>query len=770
MTTIRRALSESISHIEDLPIGEFIDALRDLPNMTGQEKLDGANLWLGVDEDSRMFTSREGKRSGADRLYEPDEWSQVSVFDQFRAAHAALQQVEDQIKRIMRPGDTVEVEVLYGRQPNSVTYGAAGKSYIAFLRGVNDTPNEIADHLSQSLKNQQVEAEFKGVVSSDGKEIEVRTLREPFQFTSPQKIDAAELNNPDVNKRLTALEKFLAQSSEIQEMTNMQLAVVSLTSIPKENREAVKAARTELLGMIQTEYKLPIKSALLDKIVRKIRSGLSDDKMSDGEDIGIEGIVLRDANGKQLKIVDKDVFLAINRFNQAARGEVQGALNTTDPEAGLSARGGLLGQMRIDIATILGNRELAKGASARKILEPIKGDTPEEAIKNLAKSINIEDFQQVRMKVLGAVSASAKSLDTKLQEFKDNRDEYRLKLKNGKEMKLSDETVKKTLVWFAEARRNMTQLFDKLKAAKTLPQLLAVMYGSVAKSIHQKESLDEGLILEGGGEFDLSTFSRKDTFHLMNEYLVHVMMAMLIFHVDDKPGMRWLKDHRGYKLKAHSHNMSPLNHWGFVIWRANNPKVVKQIGQKVSTEIRQATKGIPGPWWRYLHMDFSYNKDVKVNWAEHKKTLERLITLAGLRSNRLNSLLDEIVGFPKLTLSGQKRAAKKLNAMALRFTSHSSLYVRTRMIAKKLKDEEQKMGITEGLLREISAITEEGEGGGEAFAGSAVAAQASTSAGAISSLPVKIGDMRRRIEKRKRAPEVKGLTTKFPDPRKANKK
>ena len=150
MTVIRRALSESISHIEDLPIDQFIDALRNMPGMTAQEKLDGANLWVGVDEDGQLFTSREGKRSGSDRRYKAEDWPLVSAYNQFRAAHAALELKADEIKRVLRPGDMVEAEVLFGRQPNSVTYGAGGKSYIAFLRGVNGSPDALAEQLSQT--------------------------------------------------------------------------------------------------------------------------------------------------------------------------------------------------------------------------------------------------------------------------------------------------------------------------------------------------------------------------------------------------------------------------------------------------------------------------------------------------------------------------------------------------------------------------------------------------------------------------------------------
>jgi hypothetical protein len=771
MPIIKRLLSESITHVEDLPIDEFVDTIRNMATMVAQEKLDGANLWVGMDEDGKLFTSREGKRSNAERRYAPEEWPQVSAFNQFRAAHAALQTKEQEIRRVLRPGDTVEAEVLFGRQPNSVTYGAGGKSYIAFLRGVNETPDEIAEHLSSSLANQQADAKFEMVDTADGKELSARNVNVPFQFIAPQRVDAAKLRqDAGVEPLLKKLESVLKQSSGVGSMTNLQLATTALTTVPKEQRGAFKQAKAELLARLQTEFKLPIKNALLSKVSTK--SGLAADDITPDEDVGIEGIVLRDpSTGKQVKVVDKDIFTAINTFNQSMRGEVQSALNTTDPDAPLQSRGGLLGQLRIRIAELLGNRELAKASNVRKQLEPIKGGSPEEAIKNLAASMNLEDFQGVKKKILAMAAETYKELDEKLEFFKTNKDNYQLKLKNGKTIGLSDETVKKTLLTFAEARRNLAQLFDKLKVTKTLAALLAVLYGSAARAVHEAEPIAEMMLTEKQkhGEISLTDFDRKDTFQLVNSYLATVFMTMLIYHTSDTIGMRFLRDRKNWQLRKHNDDMSPFNHWGYVIWKSAKPDLEKHIMKAAKSELIRVTKKIPTPWFKYLHMDFSADKGVTVNWDDHRKTLTRLIELSGVRSDRVNTLLDLSVRFPELELAEQKKAIKKIAAFAHQFVPRSRLYPRLKVILGDLKDETDM--VAEGrLLKSIAALTEEGEGaapdGGSGFEVGQPAGGA-TAAGAIASLPARLGSGKHKTEMRRRnaTKPFLALVRKHKDPR-----
>lgn len=785
--TIIRIISESIRHIEDLPVDEFINVLKNMAGMTSQEKLDGANLWIGLDDQGKFFTSREGKRTKSDRKYSVQDWPMVSAFNQFRAAHTALEQRKDIISKILHPGDIIEIEVLFGKQPNSVIYGAGGKSYIAFLRDVSNNDGHLSAQLSDALDGSKVQAKCNIVDTADGEKLNEIEQSFDFEFTSPQELDSSKLKiEAGVDDAIEKLENFLSESSGINDLTNYELLSINLQKVDKSERDHVKKARQNLLSKIQVEFKLPIKQQLLDKAIRNVKSTLSDGSSPD--DIGIEGIVLRNPEtGDQIKIVDKDVFSTINKFNQSARQSVQSALNTVDPDASVESRGGLMGELRIKIAELFGNRDLAKAANVRKVLEPIKGNSPEDAIKNLADSMSaINDFQMIKKKILALTSQTAKDLKVKLDDFKNNKDDYRLKLKNGKEIGLTDDTVKKTLLTFAEARKNLTHVFEKVKKTESLPQLLAVLYGSQAKAVHQVQDLEESLILEkkkltskksnehGPGDVIRTDFEHKDLFQLVNAYLVTVFMTMLIFHEEDKIGMRLLRDRSNMGLKRWTKEMSPLNHWGYVIWRNAKPDVKKQLAKKTQKELFAATRHVLASGWKFLHMDFSYSKDVKVDWTDHRKTLQRLIDLSGLRSERLNSMLDWMVRWPELSYDEKVKAIGKLYLLAMQFTPKSTLFNRLRVIQQNLllnATGNNDQMVQEGkLLKAITSLAEDGEPGGD-FVGQSVATTVTaTQANAVASNPMRIGGAHA-IIRRKRNPEtVKRLTMKFPDPRKEGDK
>jgi hypothetical protein len=99
---------------------------------------------------------------------------------------------------------------------------------------------------------------------------------------------------------------------------------------------------------------MPIKDYLLNTLVRKVKPFLQTHDLKPDEDVGVEGVVLRDnKTGEMTKIVDKDVFTAINKFNNSVRGNVSGLVRTDDQNAPLDMRGGILGQAKIRIATFL---------------------------------------------------------------------------------------------------------------------------------------------------------------------------------------------------------------------------------------------------------------------------------------------------------------------------------------------------------------------------------------------------------------------------------
>lgn len=854
----------SIAHLDDLPVEKFINTVRNLARMQATEKLDGANLWVGIDDEGKFFTSREGKRKGQ-RFYSVEDYGKVSAYNQFRAAHAALEKKQDELKKIMPPGSMVEMEVIYGRQPNAISYGASNLSYIVFLRPVEGTSDAVVGQLANALNNTEITVTSPEINSQDGHRLEERNVGTTFRFVPVQKVDTAKLADLNLERHIEDLEKFMTEPAA-GDITNGELVTKRITEFPKDQQEALKKKRAEVLSKIQADFKLPLKRELLDGFVSKVKSNLAADDLLADEDHGIEGVVFLDpTTGEQVKVVDKDTFTTINTFNQAMRGTISGMVRTTDPDAPLEARGGLLGDLKIRTATTLGNVDLARTQGAKKALEAVRGKDASETINNLARAMPIDDYQGLRRLVLRDISVTAKALGDVLDQFKQHKDEYRLTLKNGKVIGLSPEVVKRTLTSFAEGRRQLQELFDGVKAAKTYVQLLATLYGHHAKAIHtasddeevkvveakqqlleQKWSImlhpeggddddadpqeilakvmkelkklgivtlidvfddkdggfelglkikhadpdidyddliwnaigeadiewggmvsqldeelteeDHQVLLERKDPTDKEIYRGKDAWTVLNIYLATLFVSFLIYQMHDKQGIRLLRDKPNFRLKRWDKGMSYLNFWGYPVWRSTKPDLKKLLGAKTSKELFTWTRRVPDQWWRFIHMDMSFGKDVPINWTDHHRTLKLLLQTSALNTSRLNKLLDGAIGFEKLPLDQKMEHTQRLYLYAQQFIPGSQLFMRLRELVANVTLNASGTGdaLMErlSLLKQLEEDTPGGaEPGGQAIAGSAPSEvlPTATSTGDIAPLAVPLF----RVVKRKRNPNLK---------------
>lgn len=731
-------LNEGISHLEDLPLGEFVSVLNRLSDLTGLEKVDGAQLWIGVDDDSQLYTSREGKRATTTRFYSSDEWPKIADFNQFRAAHIVVEKLESEIKEVLFPGATVEVEVLFGGQPNTVNYGGKDQSFLVILRGAAGTPDSVADELAAKLANRKVDVSVDTVASADGIELSNETVNTTFSIVSPQKINLEKLKSEKLFQALQKLETFLNEKSEIKEYTNRELAVIKLTSVKTDKRDAVKTARANLLSKIDSEYKAEIKKALLDK-ASSLRSSLGD--------ANLEGIVFRDPKtNEQVKLVDKDEFLITNRFNQSMRDIVRGPLMSTDENASIEAQGGLTGHLRIRIAKFLGDKDLAKASTMKKKLDELGGDTREEILSNLENYFEIQDFQQTKRKILLMISATKKELDAKLEEFKKERDSYELKLKNGKVVKISDDVFKKTLAIFAETRKSFIDQFNKIKATNNSIELLDKLYGHLINK-NPSESIQEAkkATLASFGEVDLQNIKGLDTFHILNSYLSVLFMSIILLKENDTKAKRMLRDVKNMHLKKWAHDMSPLNHWGYVIWSATNKDAKKVLSAEAEKGIKKMTNQIPKIWWTLMHMNLSSDMKRTIDWPAHKFTLKQMIDFSGFKSKRINELLNGAFSWDTLSHDEKIKYVNKLYMFALQFTPRSLLLNRFKHIQSTII-----MGNSNlSLLAEVNNLKEDADAG-------------SISASAIASVPSRLfAKTGKNIIKRVRNPELSKMFSKF---------
>lgn len=477
----------SITHVEDLDIESFLRVIEKLHEFQAVQKLDGANLRVGLDEDGELFTSREQK--GGRRFYRESDFPKNSAYDGFKAAHAVVEKAEGYFLEVLVPGESINLEIIYGPQPNTVFYGKDNLNYIALLEMLpGDDPSVEPDQ----SKLKQLDKLL------DGKTFTVRTVfsdttdgvtivRVPnvsnWKFTVSDIVPSAEVKKVNFVKELGELKAFLRKENVVakelgRDLTNFEVL--------KDRDRELTDEKTDVEDKVLNDFKLPIKRKLLDLIYKQKPSlrgtAGQDDEFSYK---GIEGIIFTNPkNGERFKVVDKDVFLEINKFNYQARRGIAGRIITADPNMPIEARGGIVGEARLRSIQLFALENAEMPSQTKKVLAKFKGEDREETISNIAKSVHQLKFEAVRRKIQAVYIAALDDVEEALNAFKSGADEYKLQLKNGQVIKYTKEIKRRTLMVFAEARRSLIEMLNDVRRATDMYDLIEVFFKAQLDALH----------------------------------------------------------------------------------------------------------------------------------------------------------------------------------------------------------------------------------------------------------------------------------------------
>jgi len=391
---------KSISHLEHLPVGEFIEVVTNLNEYIVSEKVDGASLAVGFDEHG-MYTSY-GKQP-EDRKYDQSDYDFKFASTYRRAAHTALEKVKGVLAQHMRTGDEIALEVLFGRYPNVVPY-TNDSNVIVFLQ--NNTGSTDIGNLSRDLMDDSVQVKLVVPMTVDGETIQRVSNRYAFSFSNvpTARIEGELLDylNKNIAPHIKKIKRFLAQPSGISDFTNREVLEFNLRKRPSNIsssmwpniKEQVKDQRKTLKAEIQDTYFKPIKDLLLQVIVNSntSRFGSSDD--------WIEGVVIKHPYRNTIvKIVDRELFLGAKEFLWDIRERLFALPFSVD--AAESYRSKFL----VDIGSLFGFPELGTIQATRKLKS--LGTDPRTIVKSLS----------VPRRIKGDITSVIKDHRKKLQNF-----------------------------------------------------------------------------------------------------------------------------------------------------------------------------------------------------------------------------------------------------------------------------------------------------------------------------------------------------------------
>jgi len=483
-----------IIHIEDLPVDEFINKLRNIKNLIISEKIDGANLRFGVTRDGKFFTSREAK--GGKRFFSVNDYGNRFADVGFKSAHAALEKVYKKLieKKLLFPGEIIEVEILFGKLPNAVPY-TGDTNRIILLRPIvqeDSTEEEIRDlenrleRIKDFLKDYKVIVEVENVpYTDDGERIYFRNEKHVWSFSKTPLInienfvDREELEKI-IDKSLNELEEYLKSDSGIGDYKNYEILAFSIRNKPgkeisneewKNLKEKVENKKKEILENIYN-IKIKVKKDLLINFVRKIKSEFGPDISEGG---WIEGIVLRDpVTGEQFKIVDKDFFTKINKFNWRIR-----SLLKTNMAA--KKANDFSGKLRERISDVLKLPEYRMRITWYNFLNNLKTKNI-DPVNYITERIGRENFEEIKSKLIKLLIYHRKILKNFLRFYDKNKEKLILRIdsdnQNKREFKYNEEIDRRTKQSFAELFKYLDETMNEIKNSKNLEQIIRLIVGS----------------------------------------------------------------------------------------------------------------------------------------------------------------------------------------------------------------------------------------------------------------------------------------------------
>ena len=467
-----------IDHLEKVDLETFVDFVSHLNQLVVVQKLDGANLQAGLDEDGRLYASR----LGGQRSFKPGDFPKTPTYDGFRAALALLIANKDIVSRHLKPGEAINLEVLRGPQPNTVWYGSQNISYLAIL-GV--APGDVSAPSSATLK--ELAEDLVNLETTEVKTLQFDST-DGFTLISAPQVSSWKFTKSDPVVGLTEL-NFSHELDKLSRLMDAKNEVASSLGKTMTNRgvlssRALKLAdeKRSLLATIETTIKAPIIDRLV-KLVRDQRPSIQEGNL-DGAFHGIEGIILTNtSNGRQVKVVDPE-FSAANKFIYQVRNRVSCQVTSLDPEADLIDKGGIIGQARVRSINIFGLDNAALPSQTKKVLSKLRGTDRQGTVNNLISTLSQLNDQAVRRKVQSIYVSALEELDDELDQFKNTYSELELKLDHAGVIKYTPEVVNRTLKYFADARVRLTDTLSKLQRAKGLEGLVEVFFSHQIDKLH----------------------------------------------------------------------------------------------------------------------------------------------------------------------------------------------------------------------------------------------------------------------------------------------
>lgn len=420
-----------IQHIDDLLPDQILNIFENIDQYSITEKIDGSNLFFGFDQNQRFFTTRGGKGQHI-KYYHESDYPNLPQFNGFRSAHAALFNLLCQFEIILPDKMLVECEVLYGTQPNTISYDGINRIVLLSSNYPDtNTFNKLQRHLA---------CNYTHAVATKNDYIphfEQTTERAEWLIDSVPVVKHNIFNNID----LVPLKKWCQNNPGDKFNTKKQHKLQSEQTIAQFKHQLVN---------ILHNYQPKFASTCVT---------------------GIEGLVLS-GNDQVVKIVDKKTFTAVNQFYHSIRNQIKQTSRhrNHNHNALLDVRCSIYDDMLESICDVL---QLPRGFEHN--LTIIRSLKKFDGLQHLIECMNFNNLKSTKNDIEQIIITTTDNLQTQLDHFHQNNDCYQITI-NNKIFKYTAEVNKRTVTCFGQMSHHLNNMLYNIKNSSTHHQLLTSIY------------------------------------------------------------------------------------------------------------------------------------------------------------------------------------------------------------------------------------------------------------------------------------------------------
>lgn len=443
----------SISHIEDLLPSDILHIIDELQHLDITEKVDGTNLTFGLDTDGQFFTSREQK--SGERIFDIAQYDQKAANDSFIAAHLVLSSLTEVINNLS-PGDEIEAEILYGSTPNAITYGQNRIVFIRTISGQNKIPSILNDINNTIIRTTPRTVSLDGITTY---------VAHPIKKWAFSDIPQVYLSNGQLP---------------------LEADIAPYRKWVTDNPLSSFRTKSEFLKQSQEQF-LPIKEILLRNIVRRMKPVFRTVTTDESNDIGIEGVVICDhTHNIVTKLIDKHNFSIINQFNFAIRNQIKGkGFNDTlwkpySPKWGMLkfSSSSIYDEMLSSINDLLKIKGLSRYLNITRTIKSY------QSIDEFIGAWDCQDIWKVKQQGFKAINTALVQLSSALTQYQLEWRSFFIDLTDGRTVKYNIEIHMRTLIVFAEIRKELTNMRYYLRQARTLEDVAHAFYSKQLRKLN----------------------------------------------------------------------------------------------------------------------------------------------------------------------------------------------------------------------------------------------------------------------------------------------